>query len=117
MLQGDIFSAICFIVGLWRIFLLHDTPHAGVCVGRPPYQVDILRLEYADDASLIDDETKQSSERIKAISVGLRNNAAMEVSIPKTKVMHIHPKHRVSCTTEDEVKALQLKHKCPDCSR
>ena len=60
MSQGDIFSAIYFIVGLWRIFLLHDTLHASVRVGRPPYQVDISRLEYADDASLIDDDTEQS---------------------------------------------------------
>ena len=117
VLQGDIFSAICFIVGLWRIFVLHDTQHAGVRVGRPPYQVDISRLEYADDAGLIDDETEQSSERISAISVGSRNDAAMEISIPKTNAMHIHPKRRVSCTTEDEVKELNLKHKCPDCNR
>ena len=117
VLQVDIFSAVCFIVGLWRVFILHDIPHAGVRVGRPPYQVDISKLEYTDDASLIDDETKQSSERITSISVGSRSDAAMEVSIPKTNAMHIHPKRRVSCTTEDEVKALQLKHICPDCGR
>ena len=48
VLQGDLFSPVAFIVGLWRTFVLHDPPNAGVRVGKPPYEVDIVGLEYAE---------------------------------------------------------------------
>jgi hypothetical protein len=54
VLQGDIFSPIAFIVGLWRTFVLHDTPNAGVTVGGPRNQVNVSSFEYADDAALVD---------------------------------------------------------------
>ena len=41
----------------------------------------------------------------------------MEISIPKTKAMHIHKKTRVSETTEDEIAAMGFKFVCPNCSR
>ena len=41
----------------------------------------------------------------------------MEISKPKTKALHIHPRNRVSETTESEVVALSLKYKCGDCQR
>ncbi|XP_066263263.1 uncharacterized protein [Branchiostoma lanceolatum] len=117
VLQGDIFSPVAFIIGLMRIFALHDSPSAGVTVGSPPYQVTISRLEYADDAGLMDESVQEASERISAIARGSRDDAAMEISVPKTKAMHIHRKDRVSKTTEAEVAALNLKHRCPDCTR
>ncbi|CAH1265118.1 Hypp3119 [Branchiostoma lanceolatum] len=117
VLQGDIFSPVAFIIGLMRIFELHDSPTSGVTVGSPPYQVTISRLEYADDAGLMDESVQEASERISAIASGSRDDAAMEISVPKTKAMHIHRKDRVSTTTEAEVAALNLKHKCPDCTR
>ena len=49
VLQGDIFSSVTYIEGLWRIFCLHHIPHAGVPVGQLPYTVHISKLEYADD--------------------------------------------------------------------
>ena len=33
VLQGDIFSPVAFIVGLWRIFKLYDRPNAGITLG------------------------------------------------------------------------------------
>ena len=117
VLQGDIFSSVAFIVGLWRTFVLHDSPDAGVRVGYPPYEVDIAGLEYADDAGMLDETTQQSSERLSAISAGSKHDAAMEISIVKTKAMHIHEKIQVTSTTETEIAALHLKHKCPDCQR
>ena len=30
VLQGDIFSPVAFIAGLWKIFSTHDTPGAGI---------------------------------------------------------------------------------------
>ena len=103
VLQGDIFSAIAFIVGLWRIFVLHDLPGAGVTIAKPPYEVTISDLEYADDAALLDDDTPQASDRVTAISTGSRRDASMEISKPKTKAMHIHKKVSVSATTEAEI--------------
>ena len=117
VLQGDIFSSDAFITGLWRIFETHDTSNAGVKVGDPPYEVDISGLEYADDAALLDENTEQSSQRVCAISQGSQKDAAMTISIPKTKALHIHKKVRVTATTESEISALKLKHKCTSCGR
>ncbi|KAI8496686.1 hypothetical protein Bbelb_253410 [Branchiostoma belcheri] len=117
VLQGDIFSPVAFIIGLMRIFALHDIPNSGVTVGSPPYQVTISRLEYADDAGLLDGSVREASQRISRIASGSKDDAAMEISVPKTKAMHIHRKERVSKTTEAEVAALNLKHRCPECTR
>ena len=32
VLQGDIFSPVAFIVGLWKIFVLYDRPDAGISI-------------------------------------------------------------------------------------
>ena len=119
VLQGDIFSPVAFIVGLWRTFTLHDLPTAGITVGDHPHQLTVSSLEYADDAGLVDEDAANASARITAIAVGSRKDAAMEISKPKTKVLHIHARSNVSETTEPEVDALNLKHKCPepDCRR
>ena len=117
VLQGDIFSSVAFIVGLWRTFVLHDVPLAGVIVGKPPYEVKISGLEYADDAGLVDENARKASERVSAISIGSKKDAAMVISILKTKTSHIHKKTRVTATTESEIAALKLKHKCTECNR
>ena len=41
----------------------------------------------------------------------------MDISIPKTKAMHIHKQVRVSKSETHEIDALKLKHICPDCNR
>ena len=41
----------------------------------------------------------------------------MEISIPKTKVMHIHKKDRVSKTTDAEISDMGFKNICDRCSR
>ena len=117
VLQGDIFSPVAFIAGLMRTFALHDRPNSGVTVGAPPHQVTISSLEYADDAGLFDSNTQEASARVSAIAIGSREDAAMDISIPKTKAMHIHKKVRVSKTEVDEIAALKLKHACPECTR
>ena len=117
VLQGDIFSPVAFIVGLWHTFAKHDLPTAGVTVGDHPNQVTVQTLEYADDAGLLDENTENASARVTAIAIGSRNDAAMEISKRKTKALHIHSREAVSETSEHEVVALNLKHKCPDCDR
>ena len=117
VLQGDIFSPVAFIVGLWRIFSKYDIPGAGVTVGQSPYEVLVSKLEYADDAGLIDENTEVASVRLTAISDGSKADASMDVSLEKTKGLHVHKREKVSDTSEAEVEALKFKHKCPECSR
>ena len=80
-------------------------------------QIDVSSLKYADDAGLLDENADESSERISVISVGSKRDASMVISVAKTKAMHIHKKVRVSATTESEIEALLLKHKCAGCGR
>ena len=83
VLQGDIFSPVAFIVGLCRIFCLHDTPNAGVTVGQLPNTVHVSKLEYADYAGLVDDAPVCATDRISSIATGSEEDAAMSVSIEK----------------------------------
>ena len=117
VLQGDIFSPVAFIAGLWKIFAAHDSPNAGITLGSDPHSVHVSSLEYADDAGLIDEDTSLASSRISSISKGSREDAAMIISIPKTKAMHVHPTVGVSKTTDEEITELNLKHHCPGCGR
>ena len=117
VLQGDIFSPVAFIAGLWRIFATHDSPNAGIVLGTAPHTVKVSSLEYADDAGLLDATVTEASTRMTAISLGSREDAAMIISVPKTKAMHIHKSIQVTETKEEEIEALHLKHKCPDCQR
>ena len=115
-MQGDVFSAVAFIIGFWLIFKRYDVPDRGVTVGTPPYQVNNENLEYADDAGLVDNIVADSSNRLTAITDGSASDAAMSVSMDKTKAMPIHKKIAVSETQEDEVVAMSFKHKCAKCN-
>jgi len=117
VLQGDIFSPVAFITGLMQIFKTHDSTAGGVTVGTPPNQVTITSLEYADDAGLVDENADNASARVSAIAAGSRSDASMEISIPKTKSMHIHKRVKVSETTEEEIASMGFEHICPDCQR
>ena len=98
-------------------FRKHDSTGTGVTVGKPPFQVTIRALEYADDAGLLDKSAEVATPRVTTIAQGSRSDAAMEISVPKTKAMHIHEKARVSETTEEEIAAMKFEHICPNCSR
>ena len=117
VLQGDIFSPVAFIVGLWRIFSLHDRPNSGLTVGHHPHTVHVSKLEYADDGGMIDENAAFASVRLSAIATGSEEDAAMVISIVKTKAMHVHQRISVSKTTEEEVIAMNFKNKCEKCSR
>ena len=58
-----------------------------------------------------------ATARVTALAAGSITDAAMVISQAKSKVMHIHRKTHVSSTTEAEVEALKLAHKCDACSR
>ena len=53
------------------------------------------KLEYADEAALIDENFEQASARVTSIAKGSLEQAAMVISIRKSKVMQVHKKTRV----------------------
>ena len=55
--------------------------------------------------------------KVTKVAKGSLEEAAMVISIRKSKVMHIHKKTRVSATTEADVSSLNLSHKCCACAR
>ena len=74
-------------------------------------------LSYADDAGLVDEDAQRSSDRLSSIASGSTNDAAMSVSLDKTKAMHIHKRDTVSATTETEIVEMKFSHKCNKCMR
>ena len=117
VLQGDIFSPVCFIAGLDRIFRLYDHVNPGMTVGTGAHTVRMAKFEYADDAALIDEDVEQATARVTSLAAGSISDAAMIISAKKSKVMHIHKTARMSATTEADVAKLNLVHKCESCAR
>ena len=117
VLQGDIFSPVCFIAGLDRIFRLYDQVNPGMTVGTGAHIIRMAKFEYADDAALIDEDAGQTTARVTSLAAGSIADAAMIISTKKSKVMHIHKTTRTSATTEADVAKLNLVHKCESCTR
>ena len=117
VLQGDIFSPVCFIAGLDRIFRLYDQVNPGMTFGTGAHTVRITKFEYADDAALIDEDAGQAKARVTSLAAGSIADAAMIISTKKSKVMHIHKTTRTSATTEADVAKLNLVHRCESCTR
>ena len=112
VVQGDIFSPISFIAGLYKLFRTHDVANSGVVVGNGDSSVLMSKFEYADDAALIDGNTTLASARVTALAL---KDAAMVISVRKSKAMHVHRTRCVDATTEEDVAALSLTHKCESC--
>ena len=113
VLQGDIFCPTAFIAGLDTIFRTHD----GVVVGNGDSSVLMSKFEYADNAALIAGNTTMASARVTAIAEGSLEDGVMVLSVRKSKAMHVHRTRRVDATTEEDVAALSLAHKCESCGR
>ena len=115
-IQGDIYSPPAFTIALDRIFRRHDTRCQGI--GGPPLKCPrVSKLEYADDAGLLNDNTEDASDRLSSLADGGSVDACMEISLKKTKAMPIRKYESVSETTEEEIIELKLKHKCLACDR
>ena len=90
VVQGDITSPLYFILALELILRRHDQfPDKGVTFG----EVLLHTLGYADDAALIDygdeDGVSMATLRMTAITQGSKDDADMDISMPKTKVTHV----------------------------
>ena len=114
VLQGDITSPVYFILALEALLRKHDSnPRKGVPFGG----TTVHTLGYADDAALLDVSPEVATERVTAIAAGSKTDADMEISVSKTKVMHIRRQEECSPVTDLEAKA-QAKFVCPhiDCN-
>ena len=115
-IQGDIYSPPSFTLALDRIFRRHDVRCDGI--GGPPLKCPrVPKLEYADDAALLNANASDASVRLTSLANGGSRDACLEVSLKKTKVMPVRRYERVSASTEEEIVALKFKHKCAECDR
>ena len=117
VLQGDIFSPVCFIAGLDKIFSLHDVADSGMVAGEAESAILMSKFEYADDAPLVDENAVLASTRVTALATGSMMDAAMLISIKMSEAMHVHKPMRVDATTEVDVATLGLSHKCDSYGR
>ena len=115
--SGDIFSPVCFIAGLDRIFKLYDHVNPGMTVSTGAHTVRMAKFEYTADAALIDKDAGQATARVTSLASGSIADAAMIISTKKSKVMHIHKTIPTNATTEADVPKLNLSHKCESCAR
>ena len=106
VLQGDIFSLVCFIAGLDRMCRLYDHVNPGMTIGTSAHTVRMTKFEYADDAALIDEDARQAMARVTSLATGSIADAALIISAKKIKTT------RTSATTEADLAKLNLVHKC-----
>ncbi len=135
VVQGDIFSPLCFIVALEAIFRRHDcgandgiklpctegsvTQGDGEASFRPLGAkgfIKISQLAYADDADLICKDCNEATRRVTSISVGSREDADMNVHKVKTEVQTHERATKLPTPTEDEI-AEVCEHVCEFCNR
>ena len=114
--QADIPSPEIFLVTLDKVLGEHGGLDKGIKI------TDLLtlsELEFADDASLPDEDAVTASDRLTTFNQQAQEQAGMEISIAKTKVQHIMNCPTVSETTEDDVENLppemKFKFKCDKC--
>jgi hypothetical protein len=119
VIQGDIFSPLCFIVALESIMRKHGGKGTVTAFG-----VLIDRLEYADDAALIDRDSVLAAQRVTRLCAGGLADADMDISAPKSKVLFCRPRIDTGPIlpedyTDAALKELDLKfeHRCPHCDR
>lgn len=103
VVQGDITSPLYFILALELILRRYDLFAAK---GIPLAGAVIHTLGYADDAALIDygdaEGLARATLRVTEIAKGSKKDADMEISIDKTKVLHVRDQEKPSTTTPSE---------------
>jgi exonuclease III len=119
VIQGDIFSPLCFIVALEAIMRSHGGSGKVSAFG-----ILLDRLEYADDAALVDRDAKEASERVTRLCAGALEDADMEISAPKSEVMFCRPRVDLGAITADDFRDdalaaidVALDFKCQHCGR
>ena len=96
---------------------LHDSAlNKGVPLG----EVLVHTLGYADDAALVDlgnlTGAQTASSRVTALANGSRTETDMEISIPKTKALHVRRQEQPKATSASEARDV-CKFTCPHLNR
>ena len=105
VVQGDIFSPLCFIVALECIFKRCDTEElqpGGIAMADG--ETILRRLEYADDAALLCNSVEEASRRTTATKVTSWTAGDMIMALPKTFCMHCHEAVDVPDVTENDIR-------------
>ena len=110
VIQGDIFSPICFIIALEHLMRLSDDGGTMTMLG-----VLISKLEYADDAALVSKNCEEATARVTRIAVEAKERADMEVSVPKTEYMIVRKDECAGAVAEEELDAMEFNHVCKWC--
>ena len=115
VVQGDIFSPVCFVIALECLFRRCDS-HGGLSLaGVWIERLERLR-EYADDAALVDVGYEMASRRVSELARKAGEVADMEVSVPKTEFMAVHD-FAVSAAVAQDYEEQRWGHVCADCGR
>ena len=112
VIQGDIFSPLCFIVALEAIMRKHGGKGEMDVFG-----VLMDRLEYADDAALVDTDSEAATRRLSRLYVGALEDADMEISAPKTKAMFVRPRVDTGAITRQDYAENRQEFVCKHCDR
>jgi hypothetical protein len=107
VVQGDIFSLVCFVIALECPFRRCEL-HGGVSLA----SVWLERLEYADDAALIDVGYEMASKKVIELARFSQEMADMEISRPKTGYMAIRD-YAVPAAVQEDYDAQVWQ--CADC--
>jgi exonuclease III len=114
IVQGDIVSPLLFILGLTCVFKDHDTLDDEVRLNDE--HEPLGKLEFADDVGMMNSTAASAEKRLNLIESGARIDASLELSMSKTKVMHVQKQQRLPQTTHQEISDLKLPFICADCS-
>ena len=111
VVQGDIFSPVCFVIALECLFRRCEE-HGGVSLA----SVWLEKLEYADDAALIAVGYEMASRKVSELEQVALVQADMEISRPKTEYMAVSD-FVVSAAQQQDYERQKWSHECPDCGR
>ena len=111
VVQGDIFSPVCFVIALECLFR-RSKSHGGKSL----VSVWLEKLEYADDAALIEVGYELASRTVTDLESVALSQADMEISRPKTEYMALRD-FVVSAAVQGDFDAQVWAFSCSDCGR
>ena len=103
---------MCFTVALECLMHTSDTSGGVNVLG-----VSLSRLEYADDAAVIDESIDKASTRISKLAEGSRIHADMEIRIDKAESMFLRDDECAWEVTFAEYEDVEWNHVCEYCGR
>ena len=106
VLQGNCLPPISLII------VLDSVVRRGECKDIMIGEISINDLRYAYDLGVLESATaKLQFLNQQSMSAG------MEINVGKNKAMYIMKKERVTATTIQDVKEINLQHPCPNCTK